>query len=236
MVYSNPYNLGCWILSNILIYIILFSPAVLSGCSSRVPSISLYKFIPKKGIKNPDPNYYLILPSDTLIAIAMHLDLDYKLLAQYNNLKEPYVISAGEYIRITKPMITYVTKTNKVIHKQKSSTWIWPVHGKIHGQFYNKGIDIISDRNSAIKAVQDGEVVYSGNSLKGYGNLIILKHNNNFLSAYAHNEELLANEGDIVSQGTLIARMGNSGSKRVMLHFEIRKNGNPVNPLIYLPN
>lgn len=79
-------------------------------------------------------------------------------------------------------------------------------------------------------------MVYSGNGLRGYGNLIIIKHNNTYLSAYAHNSRILVKEGDSVTKGQKIAEMGNTDADSVQLHFEIRKNGKPVDPLIYLPN
>lgn len=98
-----------------------------------------------------------------------------------------------------------------------------------------QGIDIASSAGSIINASAAGKVVYSGNGLRGYGNLIIIKHNEKFLSAYAHNQSILVNEGAFVKQGEAIARMGNTESNQVKLHFQIRINGKPVDPLRYLP-
>lgn len=118
--------------------------------------------------------------------------------------------------------------------------WQWPVQGVvIAGQTFgkngNKGIDVSGRKGQPIVAAADGKVVYRGSGLRGYGRLIIIKHNDKYLSAYAHNSKLLVKEGQIVKAGQQIAEMGNSDARRVQLHFEIRKQGKPVNPLKYLP-
>ncbi|SAL21404.1 peptidoglycan DD-metalloendopeptidase family protein [Caballeronia humi] len=116
--------------------------------------------------------------------------------------------------------------------------FIWPVRGPILGTFddaKNKGLNIGGVAGDAINASADGRVVYSGNGLRGYGNLIIIKHDATFLTAYAHNRALMVKEGDAVTKGQKIAEMGNSDSDRVMLHFEVRRQGKPVDPLKYLP-
>ena len=99
----------------------------------------------------------------------------------------------------------------------------------------NRGLEIRGQRGQEIKAAAAGAVVYSGSGLRGYGELIIIKHNDTFLSAYAHNESRLVEEGQRVKGGQLIARMGDSEAREVMLHFEIRRNGKSVDPLQYLP-
>ena len=121
-----------------------------------------------------------------------------------------------------------------------SISWKWPASGRViegfssseHG---NKGIDISGPRGADIRAASGGKVVYSGNALRGYGNLIIISHNDDFLSAYAHNDSNLVREGQQVSRGQVIAKMGDSESKSVRLHFEIRYRGQTVNPMKYLP-
>lgn len=118
--------------------------------------------------------------------------------------------------------------------------WIWPVKGKIISMFSNtdtarKGIDIASGLGSDVYASNNGTVVYSGDGLRGYGELIIIKHSNNLLSAYAHNSKRLVKEGQSVKQGAVIAKTGKGTDGKPLLHFEIRKNGQPVNPLSYLP-
>jgi lipoprotein NlpD len=116
--------------------------------------------------------------------------------------------------------------------------FIWPVRGPILGTFddaKNKGLNIGGAAGDPVNASADGRVVYSGNGLRGYGNLIIIKHDATFLTAYAHNRALMVKEGDAVTKGQKIAEMGNSDSDRVMLHFEVRRQGKPVDPLKYLP-
>ena len=115
---------------------------------------------------------------------------------------------------------------------------IWPARGPIINRFddvKNKGVDIGGAPGDPVRAAADGRVVYSGSGLRGYGNLIIVKHDATFLTAYAHNQTLLVKEGDAVTRGQNIATMGNSDADRVMLHFEVRKQGKPVDPLKYLP-
>ncbi|MFC0228579.1 murein hydrolase activator NlpD [Serratia aquatilis] len=120
------------------------------------------------------------------------------------------------------------------------SSWRWPTDGKIIDNFSsseggNKGIDISGTRGQPIFATADGRVVYAGNALRGYGNLIIIKHNDDYLSAYAHNDTMLVREQQEVKAGQKIATMGSTGTSSVRLHFEIRYKGKSVNPLRYLP-
>ncbi|MGF1911133.1 peptidoglycan DD-metalloendopeptidase family protein [Vibrio kasasachensis] len=122
----------------------------------------------------------------------------------------------------------------------KVTKWLWPTKGRVIKNFSagdqgNKGIDIAGQRGQSILSTAAGTVVYSGNALRGYGNLVIIKHNDKFLSAYAHNDQLLVQEGQSVKSGQKIATMGNSGTNSVRLHFEIRYRGKSVNPKRYLP-
>lgn len=118
--------------------------------------------------------------------------------------------------------------------------WIWPANGlrtlaTVGSDGSKRGLDIKGKKGARIVAAAAGKVVYAGNALKGYGNLIIIKHDDQYLSAYAHNEAILVGEQTYVSQGQQIATMGNSGASEVMLHFEIRKRGKSVDPFRYLP-
>ena len=116
--------------------------------------------------------------------------------------------------------------------------WIWPANGTVISQFSEsgaKGIAIGGKAGDAVVAAGDGKVVYAGTGLRGYGQLIIVKHNATFLSAYAHNQKLLVKEGQTVSKGQKIAEMGNTDADQVKLHFEIRRQGKPVDPMKYLP-
>ena len=122
---------------------------------------------------------------------------------------------------------------------EEAMTFGWPAAGSVQSTFdeaKNKGIDIAGKLGDSVMAAADGRVVYAGAGLRGYGNLIILKHNNNFLTAYAHNQTLLVREEQSVKKGQKIAEMGNSESEQIKLHFEIRKQGKPIDPIKLLPN
>jgi lipoprotein NlpD len=139
------------------------------------------------------------------------------------------------------------------IHREKSNkkyeasdkpddevVWIWPASGKstsavVGSDGTNRGVDIKGTLYSPIYAAASGKVVYAGNALKGYGNLVIIKHENNLLSAYAHNDTILVSEQRYVKQGQKIATMGQTGSSDVMLHFEIRRKGKSLDPFRFLP-
>ena len=117
-------------------------------------------------------------------------------------------------------------------------SFAWPANGSILGRFdeaRNKGIDIAGKAGDAVLAAADGRVVYAGSGLRGYGQLIILKHNNTYLTAYAHNQALLVKEDQSVKRGQKIAEMGSSDTDRVKLHFEVRRQGKPVDPMRHLP-
>jgi lipoprotein NlpD len=199
---------------------------------------------------------------DTLYGISKRYGVSVQRLAQLNQLKKPYVIKPGQTIFL-KPLKTESQSTVKVAEKSnvqpaktsptvpsntqsqtiswpKSVRWQRPASGKIVKKFSRwrndaKGIDIEGKLGDTIVASADGKVVYSGNGLISYGNLIIIKHNKSFLSAYAYNRKLLVNEGDMVKAGQKIAEMGRKDKLSPRLHFEIRKNGKPVDPLKYLP-
>ena len=117
-------------------------------------------------------------------------------------------------------------------------TWMNPTQGNIISQFttLNKGIDIAGNSGQNVVAAADGKVVYSGSDLRGYGNLVIVQHNATYLSAYGHNQKILVKENDNVKRGQVIAHLGNTHTDRYKLHFEVRQNGKPVNPLDYIPN
>lgn len=132
-----------------------------------------------------------------------------------------------------------ITKSNSSTKKVK---WQWPTNGKVVTNFsssggLNKGIDIRGKKGDSVNAAASGRIVYAGSGLRGYGKLIIIKHNDTYLSAYAHNNRIRVKEGQTVKAGQHIADIGSSGSRTdaVKLHFEIRRNGQPVNPLKLLP-
>nr|WP_237046588.1 peptidoglycan DD-metalloendopeptidase family protein [Pseudomonas alcaligenes] len=129
----------------------------------------------------------------------------------------------------------------KVQPVQRSAQgWAWPANGMLIGKFssngsLNKGIDIAGELGQPVLAAADGAVVYAGSGLRGYGELVIIKHSDAYVSAYGHNRRLLVREGQQVKVGQHIAEMGSTGADRVKLHFEIRRQGKPVDPLQYLP-
>ncbi|KHT62407.1 membrane protein [Photobacterium gaetbulicola] len=138
------------------------------------------------------------------------------------------------------------TKSNKVVTNKpqpsnaKVAKWAWPSKGRVIAKFSNsengnKGIDIAGQRGQSVNASASGVVVYAGNALRGYGNLVIIKHNDDYLSAYAHNDQVYVKEQQQVSVGQKIASMGSSGTNTVKLHFEIRYKGKSVDPMRYLP-
>ena len=151
-----------------------------------------------------------------------------------SNTKPQAETSAGTNQQV--PGIREITKQTPITTGKV--TWAWPTLGKIiktDTPISKNGIDISGTPRQDINAAARGEVVYSGSGLLGYGRLIIIKHNDTYLSAYAHNNELLVKEGDQVAIGQAIARMGQTSNGRTILHFEIRKNGQPVDPMKYLP-
>lgn len=117
-----------------------------------------------------------------------------------------------------------------------SLTWLWPAEGKVYKKYsdINKGIDIAGRTGAGVYAAATGQVVYSGNGLRGYGRLIIIKHESDYLSAYAYNQSVFVKEGDRVLCGQKIAEMGHSSSGKAILHFEIRQAGKPIDPLLRL--
>lgn len=207
---------------------------------------------------------HVVEPGDTLYSIAWRYGLDYRRLAAANKIAPPYIIRRGQRLRIAESdWQPVVQKTNKptsrtapapvpkIIVKQEiprhdplpkkgNPEWQWPVNGKVVHGFsttgtVNKGIDIKGKLQEPVKSAATGRVVYSGSGIRGYGNLVIVKHNDEFLSAYAHNHRILVEESTAVKAGQVIAEMGRDASGVAKLHFEIRRNGKPVNPLKYLP-
>ena len=209
----------------------------------------------------PQRDYVVVQKGDTLYSIAREESLTTSQLARWNRISRPYAIYPGQKLRLTPPSQSLgssaridppVVVQPKVASLPEEpevdadalptsvSRWNWPVNGEVvktfnAGDTARKGIAIAGNRGQDIKAAAAGKVVYSGNGLISYGNLVIIKHSNSFLSAYAHNRKLMVREGDSVAAGQVIAHMGTVENGRAQLHFEIRKDGKPVNPLGYLP-
>jgi lipoprotein NlpD len=207
---------------------------------------------------------YTVSPGDTLYSISWRHGYDHREVAAWNRIRPPYNIYPGQQLlliaphqmnaRSAQPTVattaapatrqkgtTSATRVEKppARYQQKSISWLWPGEGVIVGGFDpgngKKGLDIRGQLGQSVVAAAAGNVVYSGGGLIGYGNLLIIKHNDTYLSAYGHNRRLLVKEGAEVKQGEKIAEMGDSGKDGVILHFEIRRDGKPVNPLTYLP-
>ena len=209
------------------------------------------------------PGWYTVKKSDTLYSIAWRYGLDYKQLARWNKIDVNAPIHPGQRLRLIKPQSAAVaastkkkstTSSKQTTAKSKTVTttgrgvsagrdpdsWIWPTEGTPLNTFLasrldRRGIDIAGRLGQPVRAVADGKVVYSGNGLAGYGNLIIIKHSDTYLSAYAYCQERLVQEGVSVKAGKVVAKMG-SRDNTAQLHFEIRRNGKPVDPMKYLPN
>jgi lipoprotein NlpD len=210
------------------------------------------------------PGYYRVKKGDTLARIALDHGQAPRDVAQWNLAANPSfnpnVIEVGDLILIKAPggfKPARVVEKKPATDKSDASTGTsnsapepaktdvvaepgirlsWPAKGKVTGEFSetNKGIDIAGKVGEPVLAASDGKVVYAGNSLRGYGNLVIVKHDNTYLTAYAHNSKLLVKEGDTVRKGQKIAEMGDTDTTSAKLHFELRVNGKPVNPTPYL--
>lgn len=150
----------------------------------------------------------------------------------------PVVVAGGAAVAPA-PAVTPKTPASAQTGADDELGFIWPASGSLIAGFdevRNKGYDIGGKAGDPVLAVADGRVVYAGAGLRGYGNLIILKHNNTYLTAYAHNQSLLVKEDQSVRKGQKIAEMGSTDSDRVKLHFEVRRQGKPVDPSRYLPS
>jgi lipoprotein NlpD len=197
-----------------------------------------YKNLAKiNGVRPP----YSILPGQEirLKGVAVRQPYQARVAAAKPVKSAPVPIRRKPVSRIKKETYTPVVVKSQSV-KSGPLVWAWPVDGRIvspfrSGKGLNKGIDIAAKLGESVHAAADGEVVYAGSGLRGYGKLLIVKHQNSYLSAYAHNSQLLAKEGQGVKRGQKIAEVGASGTTTVKLHFEIRKDGVPVDPVRYLP-
>lgn len=198
---------------------------------------------------------HVVAGGETLYAIAFRYDKDYRTLAQINHLQPPYTVRVGQVISLKSGVKAPVQRRQQRFHHETRPAppppkrselvirgfdggWIWPAKGKLVSTYApgqgKKGINIAGHKGEKIHAASGGIVAYSGNGLSGYGNLIIIKHNNQYLTAYGNNARNFVQEGQQVKKGQVIAQMGMVDRKYWGLHFEIRKAGQPVNPLNYL--
>ena len=212
---------------------------------------------------SPQVLQYTVKLTDTLYSIAWRYGLDYRELAQWNRIEINSVIVPGQTLYLSKPADTPNVPTEianqsvpqtpaptiktapeskndtKIVNNLPKGRWLWPTKGGLlstfsASQLSRKGIDIAGKKGQPVRAVASGKVVYSGNGLAGYGNLIIVKHSDTYLSAYAYCHNRLVKEGDYINAGTTIAQMGQDKNGKAKLHFQVRKNGKPVDPLGFL--
>lgn len=245
---------------------LLSSFLLLSACShqTRLPPVVELKW----HAYNTHQMQHRVTRGDTLYSIAFRYDKDFRLLADYNHLKSPYILHIGQIVYLqylTKiPNHHYapvrgvksvaparkqiVTKTvffrsapvkqAKIVRHIGSGHWAWPATGRVVANFIpeqgKKGIDIAGKKGGDVRAAANGVVAYAGSGLSGYGNLIIIKHDGQFLTAYGNNFRNRVVEGQRVKVGQVIAEMGIVDRKYWGVHFEIRKAGQPVNPMSYL--
>lgn len=248
-----------WLVRILGIVILLSIEGVSVASGSTVPSMTTNAEKNGQYLVKADDTLYSIAWQFGLdyrvIAAINHLKAPYSLTpGQQLVLVEPGNISPpglGNPPIIVKHLPGYSSQTFSVATENKvplepnvsdtTYTWIWPTTGSVIKGFstesgnMNKGIDITGKLSQSVVAAANGEVVYSGNGIPGYGNLIILKHNTNYLTAYAYNEKNLVKEGQTVKKGQEIALMGTGKATKPELHFEIRYDGKPVNPMNYLP-
>lgn len=214
-----------------------------------------------RGSPGQAPTVYTVERGDTLYSIAWRYGLDYRRVARWNGMRTSAVIHPGDRLRLRPPV---ATSNSEPAARKRTSTaadrddppaasratrsgnaaavgdWRWPVNGRIlrgfrAGSNGKAGVALAGDAGQAVHAAAGGRVVYSGNGLRGYGNLVIVKHNDRFLTAYGYNQTVLVSEGERVRTGDVIARMGRGPDGTVSLHFELRENGRPVDPGDYLP-
>jgi lipoprotein NlpD len=205
---------------------------------------------------------YRVKSGDTLHSIAFAAGTDWQTVAARNGIAPPYTIYPGQELKLGVPAApvaavpapqsapripalpapeTRAQPTRQLPPPpENAGAWQWPSAGKLilgfsGGAQPHKGIDVAGSAGDPVVAAKGGTVVYAGDGVRGYGNLLIVKHDALFLSAYAHNSKLLVAEGDVVKGGQRIAEMGDSGTDRTKLHFEVRRQGNPVDPLQVLP-
>ncbi|MGU7779690.1 peptidoglycan DD-metalloendopeptidase family protein [Burkholderia sp. PU8-34] len=200
------------------------------------------------------PGFYRVERGDTLSKIARDNRQSVQNIVRWNQISNPNAIEVGQVLRVEPPPGTATSSVGtgsagrsrpapsapveSAVKPPSSIALIWPAPGSVVRSFdgsKSKGIDIANSAGTPVVAAAPGVVVYAGNGLRGYGNLIILKHNADYLTAYAHNRALVVKEGQQVTQGQTIAEMGDSDNDRVALHFELRYGGRSIDPSRYLP-
>ncbi len=203
---------------------------------------------------NYESRTHIVRPGDTLYTIAWRYGVDYRALARWNGLEDPNRIFVGQRLSLRPPRAgtsAASTPTRSSASSQSRTAslpppivmpapqWQWPTRGEVVTKFgshegIDSGIGIAGTSGQSIVASADGRVVYAGTGLIGYGQLVIIKHNDTYLSAYGHTEHVLVTQGQQVKKGQQIAEMGYGPSRQPRLHFEIRRNGEPIDPMQFL--
>ena len=216
---------------------------------SRVPDVREPKAATARAV-GKRPAVHVVRRGDTLSSIAWAYGLDYRSIARWNRIRSPYVIYPGQRLALRGAPATSASARGKnaapgpgakrpaAAAPVPAGGWTWPARGRLirgFGKGDRGGIDIAGQRGQPVVAARGGRVVYTGSGLVGYGRLVIIKHDERVLTAYAHNDRVVVKEGQTVRAGQKIAEMGSTGAERVKLHFEVRRDGRPLNPLKYLP-
>lgn len=232
--------------------------AVLAGCASRQTQAPVTDMSGgSSGSSAPATGSYVVKPGDTLYKIAQAHNMDVGTLVRINNISDPSQLRVGQTLRLSgsgAPASSTTTTSTPAapvpvtepaaepasVPRAKDAnviSWGWPASGKIIQGFNanTKGIDIAGSVGDPVVAAASGKVMYAGNGVRGLGNLILVGHDNGFITAYAHNQKLLVKTGQAVQKGAKIAAIGQTDTTSPRLHFEIRRGGTPVNPIAYLP-
>ncbi len=201
---------------------------------------------PPRPLPAPEPLSYVVQSGDTLYSISFRRNLDYREVARWNGIGSDYRIYVGQTLRLTAPVGGVPTDAAKPAAKpieQPASappTWRWPTDGPILGSVTQPlggvGLRLGGVPLAEVRAAAAGKVVYTGSGLRAYGLLVIVKHDDTWLSAYGYNHEILVHEGDLVREGQVLARLGEGPGGIPTLYFEIRAQGKPVDPLKLLPH
>ena len=225
--------------------------ALAAGCASRpAPAPVVDARGPKPASAKPavtkqTGDYYVVRQGDTLYSIALENGVAPRDLAQWNGLDDPTRLRVGQSLRL-RPSVSNSAVVTAAPEPEKSavpapaaySQFIWPVKGKVLAEFSEprrKGIDIDGKPGDPIVAAAPGHVTYIGSGIPGMGKLVVIKHDNGFITVYAHNRNILVKEKQAVARGQRIAELGSTDSERPKLHFQIRKGAAAVDPLLYLP-
>ncbi|PID66382.1 MAG: peptidase M23 [Gammaproteobacteria bacterium] len=187
------------------------------------------------------PAVYTVKKGDTLFSIAWRFGLEPAVIRRKNGISDPNKIFVGQKLRLTSRQASSQKTTRSNTPVKPIANWVWPLRGDIvkhfhRGQIGANGIRIAGTPNQTVNAAAGGVVAYQGNGLNGYGNVLIIKHKNGLLSAYGFLSKTYVKEGQKIKKRQRIGVVGYAANRQLMLHFEVRKNGKPVNPKLYIGN